>query len=379
MSYILPNNSLPAKVLYIDSRDANQYLATNSEGFDLTSYFSYILKEHIEVPRNQRALISLHSATIPYSFYNIRAGVNDSMPTSITIISGGIGTFTHTLTIPAGNYNVYSLATIITTQLPLLYDTEIDFSMEMLFDPEKQKFLWSIVGLGVQATQDIRLTIDFTATTEAEQNSLVNIETGWRYREIVIQYVGVPLSPNSLISPYSDNVVDINGSIHGVYIRTNLVTDSTLDSQNGTFSNILSRIPIGVQSGGLIFTSPSQQTHKTIVDLQYLNAITIRLTDERNRLIDLNGLHFQLAITIDFLYGEKRKTIREGGLSENIDGDSYAVNLSGGQISREAVMKAQLENQRQSEISELQKKNPKITESNPRGAGRPRKQGRPKK
>tara|TARA_R110001599_G_C11740259_1_gene607812 strand:- start:27 stop:488 length:462 start_codon:yes stop_codon:yes gene_type:complete len=33
-----------------------------------------------------------------------------------------------------------------------------------------------------------------------------------------------------------------------------------------------------------------------------VNIITIRLTDERNRSLDLNGLHFQVGIKLDFMY-----------------------------------------------------------------------------
>ena len=114
---------------------------------------------------------------------------------------------------------------------------------------------------------------------------------------------------------WSVNLCDINGSIHGVYIRSNLVSKGTLDSQNGTLSNILSRLPINVQSGGIIFGE--QSAHKSVVDLRYINTITIRLTDERNRILDLNGLHFQIAIAIDFIYAKKPVNIPTGGLSEN--------------------------------------------------------------
>ena len=54
MSYIIPNNTKASKVLYIDSRDADEYLATkltpNAGTQNLTTYFTYILKENIEIP-----------------------------------------------------------------------------------------------------------------------------------------------------------------------------------------------------------------------------------------------------------------------------------------------------------------------------------------
>ena len=39
MSYVLQSNAEPSKILYVDSRDATTYLATNDAGFTLTSYF----------------------------------------------------------------------------------------------------------------------------------------------------------------------------------------------------------------------------------------------------------------------------------------------------------------------------------------------------
>ena len=53
----------------------------------------------------------------------------------------------------------------------------------------------------------------------------------------------------------------------------------TLKSQREFHQEIkeLTRIPINVQSGGIIFAE--QSSHKSIVDLKYINTITIRLTD----------------------------------------------------------------------------------------------------
>ena len=81
------DNQIPSKVLYIDSRDATQYLHTHIR-FDGTtdrssSYFLYNLEEKIEVPENQVIFVSLNSATIPYSFYNIRNNINNKIVAKI--------------------------------------------------------------------------------------------------------------------------------------------------------------------------------------------------------------------------------------------------------------------------------------------------------
>ena len=40
---------------------------------------------------------------------------------------------------------------------------------------------------------------------------------------------------------------------HGLFIRTDLMQRNVLDSNTNSFGNILARVPIKVQSGGVIF------------------------------------------------------------------------------------------------------------------------------
>ena len=283
MSYVIPNNSKSSILLYLDSRDATSYLATkletdndgNSREVNLNSYFQYVLRENIEIPLNQRALVSLQSATIPYSFYNIRTG----------------------------NYTAYSLqAEIIADVNDNQTIGTLDYSFGMEYDSDKNKYLYSITNT---ANSNV-LRIDFNYEDSIKS---CNVEMGF---EPLNHFI---LSTTLQKNRFSQNVIDINGSIHGVYIRSNLVSKGTLDSQNGTLSNILARLPINVQSGGIIFGDDNN--HRSIVDLKYINTITIRLTDERNRILDLNGLHFQVAIQIDFLYAKKPISLPTGGLSES--------------------------------------------------------------
>ena len=311
MSYIIPENTKSSIVLYLDSRDASSYLAQKTENAgtnyeytaDLTSYFQYVLKENIEVPLNQRALVSLNSATIPYSFYNIRSGVNDVLIYKLVNDTTGFTEGDQTFTIPAGNYSAFSLADIIITEINDNQNAgNLQYTFSMNYDSDKNKFIFNIVN-------------DLNANTLSVEfkffDNILSINTEMGFRPFDFKFTSLTEEAGRT----SENVIDINGSIHGVYIRTNLVSQGTLDSQNGTLSNILSRIPIDVQSGGIIFSG--QSNHKSIVDLRYINAITIRLTDERNRILDLNGLHFQLSIAISFLHAKKPISIPNGALSQN--------------------------------------------------------------
>jgi hypothetical protein len=359
MSYSLEgHNEYPSRIIYLDSRDADTYLATNSSGDNMSSYFQYVLQEQILIPDEMNCLISLNGATIPYSFYNIRQGVNDKIDFEI-VENGTLNTGSATLTIPAGNYSAISLGNYLEDKMPdqIFSGTTYDFTFTCDYQPDSQKFLLGIAGAGADALKDLVITLKFDTGSNSETHA--RIELGFKARDVII----TPTTQEE--DRLSDNVIDINGSIHGVYIRTNLVSSGTLDSQNGTFSNILARIPIKVQSGGIIFSEASNNTHKSLVDLNVIGTLTIRLTDERNRILDLNGLHFQLGIQIDFIRKiqpiqletkESRRIVEEYGIRSD---------TSSGRL----IQQNQLLQQQSDELRRYKERNK---------VGRPRKVGRPK-
>ena len=79
MSYVLSANTPPPIIIHLDSRFATTYLENDVNGRAKTTNFIYVMKEPLTVPDHMNLLISLHTATIPYSFYNVRSGVNDKI------------------------------------------------------------------------------------------------------------------------------------------------------------------------------------------------------------------------------------------------------------------------------------------------------------
>jgi hypothetical protein len=365
MSYSLEgHNEFPSKIIYLDSRDASIYLATNSTGDNLSSYFQYQLTEQIVIPEEMNCLISLNGATIPYSFYNIRDGVNDKID-FLVCENGTLNTGTATLKIPAGNYSAISLGNYLEDHIPnqVFTGTTYSFNFTADYQPDSQKYQYNIAGTGVDV--DKVLYIQLLFNTGENASSHARIELGFKERDVTI------VAGSSAETRISDNVIDINGSIHGVYIRTNLVSTGTLDSQNGTFSNILARIPIKVQSGGIIFSEPSNNTHKSLVDLNHIGVLTIRLTDERNRILDLNGLHFQLGIQIDFIKKiepiqletqESRRVVEQ---SKEVNEYNLVSDTSSGKV----LEMSQIIRQQSAQLKRYKEKNK---------VGRPRNVGRPK-
>ena len=277
MSYVLKANTPTPIILHFDSRFATTFLSTDSAGLPLSTNYLYTLIEPIIVPEGMNVLLSLHTATIPYSFYNVRDGVNNKVYYDI---GGGLLSFD----LDAGNYSATGLASFIKTKLELhggLGDT-IQYSRETL------KFTFTITGVP-------SFHFRFSNTTETASELL-------GFRDIDTE---IPIG----VSTKSNRAIDLNDAIHGLYIRQNLATRGTLDNELGTFSNILARLPITTNAGGIIFYDPSMSDHSTMVNPHYIQSIGIKLTDDRNRPLDLNGLHWQVSFKIAFIHKEDLKTL----------------------------------------------------------------------
>ena len=71
------------------------------------------------------------------------------------------------------------------------------------------------------------------------------------------------------------------------------ITSSIPNSQN-----ILCQIPVNNSPNSIIHFY-NQNGFRTNLFLKYLNEISLRLVDEYNNDIDLNGLHFRVTIQLD--------------------------------------------------------------------------------
>tara|TARA_R110000823_G_scaffold230852_1_gene357656 strand:- start:423 stop:1406 length:984 start_codon:yes stop_codon:yes gene_type:complete len=283
MSYVLSTATDNSKLIYINSADATQVFSSAD------AVFKYDLENVIDSPDTEDLLISLYSCVIPYSFYNIRKDINDTILfTNLT----GSGAASVSFQIPAGNYTTSSLGVVIKTQLQALVFTSGTYFVT--YDRTKMKFRYFATGISVN-----QVAIDLSTTTKAPF-----IELGFAEGESKIIKLGDADAP--VDEEYSTNVPDVNGSVHTVQIRTTLSTKGCYDSINKSYSSILGTIPIDVNFGGIIFQNPRDNKHKILISTHSIKSFTVRLTDDRGRNINMNGLNFSIGIQVDSITKQKK-------------------------------------------------------------------------
>lgn len=323
-----------SRVLYINSKDATATFGGNRADFDFT------LEEPIVVPDHHSILMSVYSAEIPYSFYNFRVGVNCRLDYAVTVFGvqadydvNGFLDLTlpnaRSMPLPEGNYNAVELADYITTHV---FSGAV-FPLEVRYDPIslKFKFRCTIAGLrvtlglinGAAEQEDMNEELGFDSFNtigdpfvERDAAGLQPYWYGYTNPPPVPPGPGVDtgLSGPFLTDPeyylFADDVCDMTNSIRSLFIRTNLSTSSILDSHiGGGFSNILCRVPINTEPGGIINIQPvNGNVHKLLLKVKAITSISIRLTNQKNTTINLNGLDFDISLKLDFI---QTKYLRE--------------------------------------------------------------------
>ena len=321
-----------SRVLYINSKDATVFFNNNQSDFNFT------LQEPIVVPEHHSMLMSVFSAEIPYSFYNFRVGVNCRLDYAVTTFNtpadydaNGFLDLTpvgaNTLLIPEGNYNAVELAKTISDGVVSAGPVN---PLEVKFDPVKLKFSFRCIIANLRIT----LAMKNGAATGEDMNEelgfdLINVDgdpfveldaggTQWfnGFSNPTLGGGGAPVAgPGTdtirngpfFITPayflYADDVVDVTNSIRSLFLRTNLSTTSVLDSHiGGGFSNILTRVPINAEPGGIIKIEPTNgDVHKLLLKVKSITDISITLTNQKNQVINLNGLTFDISLKLEFI------------------------------------------------------------------------------
>ena len=311
-----------SRILFINSADTQ--LQTSNPIF--TTDYQFIPAEAITIPPHHQMLMSLHHTAIPFSFYNFQRGRNVRLDYTISAYGATAGADTGFIELTQGNYNARSLMDELISKL----NTATGGNLQMIFNRDTLKFNWNYTGSGAG---NRRLTLRIANGANAVlnfkdemgfnnnmwidgvdydvffENNGVNFNCGFSTDAAsTVLFTTTTLTTfwggdNTLGTQDFFSVVDINSSIRSLYVRTNLTQHSILDSAvGGGFSSILARIPIDVSSGGVITIAPADgAVHKLILKVMEITAIGVRLTDQRNRLINLNGLDWDISLQFDFI------------------------------------------------------------------------------
>jgi hypothetical protein len=234
--------------IYLNSRYATETVGGN------TANCVYYLPV-IEIPDGHHIYLSLQNASIPYSFYSITSFDNTF---SWGLVAGAINTYY----IQPGNYNITQLIDVLTIAMGAGYTiTYSSITSKILITHSSSNFT---IYAG-----SFNHIIGFSKTTNT--TSTANIL-------------------------YGRDCVNLN-QIRAINVEVNFPTYN-INVAQAYNQNIMATIPVYVAPFSII-TYDNPNNFRTNLYVNKLDQIQIRLLDNESRLIDLNGINYQMTLQLD--------------------------------------------------------------------------------
>ncbi len=249
---IQPKRSI---ILHIRSKDATQLTTGYNTNFNVN------LTNAISISETEEVHISIMSAEMPYSFYNVSTELENNKL---------IYDDTQTLTFTSQDYDIDDLVAFF----------EADTAFKAIFDTTYN-------------TQTNKISFkNKTGATHKINLSLSNVNKEIGFSEIDTDRTITASS--TLTSDYVCNLA----TVHSIFIKSSLSTANVLSTRAGN-STTLQKISVDTNSLGIIYMNQSDFRQVTISQVPVIDHITFSITDQNNRLLQLNNVNYEFSILFE--------------------------------------------------------------------------------
>lgn len=257
------NTPLSSKLIYINTLQLPQSCFLNQAKTRL----NIVLDNPIQTfHSNQRILISLYSASIPISWYNIDSTQNkfilqEEMSPDVDII------------IPPGNYNSRNLCSAI---------------QSLLNSNSPNSFNYTVTYSAIYNKITI-ICDELTANITLNFNVDDSIYKAMGFAKGSYGFTG------NITSPFISQLYDE----YSLYLHCSLCNQNSLNPQ-GYVSDILENIPIS-SSNSIVFYQASINQQKQLIGNSRIDSFQLSLTNALGIPIELNNADYELCLKIDFV------------------------------------------------------------------------------
>jgi hypothetical protein len=239
--------------IFLNSKTANSYI----DGFTSNCKFNLPV---IVLPKGKKIFMSVQSATIPYSFYNIDYFNNQF----VYNVNGGSDILVE---IPQGNYNTTTL----------------------------RNYLSSVMTGFTIVYSSLDNTFTFTHPTA---------EFEFKDNSTCMECLGFDENlPHSSTTRILKSTNSINlFTIRNIYIQSTNLMLNNINNSTPNLGSILASIPLTTGANSVINYNNFNNVRSSVTysDMRNLGILNVNLTDQDGDTIDLNGCHFSLTLQIDY-------------------------------------------------------------------------------
>tara|TARA_S200002703_G_scaffold65064_1_gene56208 strand:+ start:232 stop:1221 length:990 start_codon:yes stop_codon:yes gene_type:complete len=266
-------------ILHIRSKDATQLTTGYNTNFDINLTNAIIINENEEIH------ISIMSAEIPYSFYNVSTELENNKL---------VYDDTNTLTFTSQDYDIDELVEFFEA------NTAFKAIFTTTYNTQTNKISFKNTT-GV--THKINLSL-----------SNVNKEIGFSESD-----TDRTITAGSTLT--SDFVCNL-ATVHSIFIKSSLSTANVLSTRAGN-STTLQKISVDTNSLGIIYMNSGDFRQVTVSQVPVIDHITFSITDQNNRLLQLNNVNYEFSILFE-IYPKYNQINNQ---SRNIISNRRTVNI----------------------------------------------------
>ncbi len=257
------------------------FIAIRSRDLNLTSQQDYNnsgtlnLFENITAADDEVLAVSLISATIPNSFFNLS---NNNKNNKLKFKETGDADYI-TLTIPSGSYDILELSSLIKTLLEANSTNTLTYTLT--YDEISNALTIKNSNPTVKST-----TFDFT-----------NEDSCRRFLGFKSQVISITTT-NGITS---DRGVDITDTRNSIYIRLpNLSNNKVMESSTGKFSNIIAQVPVALSRNTFFNFDPPVEFVCELTQKQ-INSIAINITyQEETEAVNFENADWEINLKVMF-------------------------------------------------------------------------------
>lgn len=239
--------------IFLNSKTANKYLG----GFTSNCVFNLPL---IVLPRHSRIYLSVQTASIPFSFYNVDY-FNNKLVYSVNDGPDII------IEIPQGNYTSTSVKNYLTSVMTGFTITYTTLNNTFTFT---------------------HVSNDFQFKSSSTCMEILGFDENDTYNS----------SSRVLTSVNSINLF----TIRNIYITSNNLSLNNVNNSTPNVANILASIPLTSGANSIITYVNTNNVKSIVNDIKNFTILQIALTDQDGDILDLNGCHWSMTLQIDYTY-----------------------------------------------------------------------------
>ena len=283
------NLDLYEKYKYI-SRQPIEIVLNSKNGTNLNNldgHKIYLLEQEISSRKDERLLLYLKKAFLPFSFYTLSSSQKNNI-LDIKETQAGGNNRTYSITIPDGNYNITELNKKIQTLLES--NTTFGFKYSVSYDTATGKVSFLILS----GTTPLNATLLFNSGINA--NFSVRNILGFNSTDVVFT-LGTFAN--------SQKIVDMADGLDSIRVVSNLVGSNirSTDREGGE----LLLIPIDLEPYSVIYFNEGPAPFKHLLNEDNIKRIEIKMTDANDNIIDFNQIPYTLILQVEFLFSPSDK------------------------------------------------------------------------